>query len=62
MPAAHRLAIALSTGRSKDPIRVLQFIEHNALDRATLHRILERRGLTRKGKQFERKYLQGNDG
>jgi len=34
MSAAHLLAIALCTGRSKDHIRVLQFIEQNAVDRA----------------------------
>jgi hypothetical protein len=62
MSAAHLLAMALCSGRSKDHIRVLQFIEQNALERAKLHSILERHGLTPKWKQFERKYLEGNDG
>jgi hypothetical protein len=48
MLAEHLVAIALSTGRSNDHIRTLQFIEHNAVDRAMLQSILEHRGLALK--------------
>jgi hypothetical protein len=59
MLAEHLVAIALSTGRSKDHIRILQFMEQGAADQALLHSILERHGLTAKWAQFERKYLEG---
>ena len=58
MLAEHLVAIALSTGRSNDHIRTLQFIEHNAVDRAMLQSILEHRGLALKWKQFEHDYLE----
>lgn len=59
MSAEHLVAIALCTGRAKDHIRVLQFIEQNAVDRERLHRILERHGLIPKWKRFEGKHLEG---
>jgi hypothetical protein len=59
MSAEHLVAIALCTGRSKDHIRILQFIEQDAMDRGKLQAILERHGLTPKWKLFERKYLGG---
>lgn len=59
MSAEHLVAIALSTGRAKDHIRILQFIEQGAVDRAKLRDILERHGLTAKWKQFEGRYLEG---
>jgi hypothetical protein len=59
MSAEHLVAIALCTGRSKDHIRILQFIEQDAVDRGKLQGILERHGLTAKWKQFQRKYLKG---
>ena len=59
MSAEHLVAIALCTGRSKDHIRILQFIEQDAVDRGKLQSILERHGLTPKWKQFEQKYLEG---
>jgi len=61
MSAEHLVAIALHTGRSKDYIRVLQFIERNAVDRGELQRIIEKHGLDTKWKQFERKYLEITD-
>jgi hypothetical protein len=61
MSAEHLVAIALCTGRSKDHIRILQFIEQDAVDRGKLQGILERHGLTPKWKRFERKYLEGTD-
>jgi hypothetical protein len=59
MSAEHLVAIALSTGRAKDHIRILQFIEQDAVDRGKLQSILECHGLTPKWKQFEGKYLGG---
>lgn len=59
MSAEHLVAIALSTGRAKDHIRILQFVEQEAVDRGKLQAILERYELTPKWKQFERKYLEG---
>ena len=59
MSAEHLVAIALRTGRAKDHVRVLQFIEQKAVDRGKLQRILERHGLASKWKQFERKHLGG---
>jgi len=62
MSAEHLVAIALNTGRSKDHIRILQFIEQEAVDRKKLESLLESHGLTRKWKQFELKYLEGAHG
>lgn len=59
MLAEHLVAIALQTGRSKDHIRVLHFLEQDAVDRRMLEGIFEQHGLTAKWKQFERKYLEG---
>ena len=59
MSAEHLVAIALRTGRSKDHIRILQFIEQEAVDRNKLGRVLDRHDLTVKWKQFENKYVEG---
>jgi len=59
MSAEHLVAIALCTGRSKDHVRILQFIEQGAVDRRKLQGVLERHGLTPKWKEFERRYLEG---
>jgi hypothetical protein len=59
MSAEHLVAIALRTGRSKDHIRILQFIEQKAVDRGKLQSILERHGLSSKWLRFESKYLEG---
>ena len=40
MSAEHLVAIALRTGRAKDHIRILQFIEQDAVDRDKLQTIL----------------------
>jgi|SRR5450755_1218584 hypothetical protein len=58
MSPEHLVAIALRMGRSKDHIRILQFVEQDALDRPKLQALLERHGLTAKWQQFERKYLE----
>jgi hypothetical protein len=57
MLAGHLVAIALSTGRAKDHIRVLQFIKDKAVDQVMLRAILEKHGLLLKWKQFQHKYL-----
>ena len=59
LSAEHLVAIALRTGRSKDHIRILQFIEQNAVNREKLQSVLERHGLTAKWNQFERRFLEG---
>ena len=58
MSAEHLVAIALRTGRAKDHIRILQFVEQKAVDRGKLQSVLERHGLTSKWLQFEKKYLE----
>ena len=58
MSAEHLVAIALRTGRSKDNIRILQFIEQGAVNLEKLQNVLERHGLTAKWKEFQRKYLE----
>ena len=59
MSPEHLVAMALTTGRSKDHIRILQFIEQDAVDGNRLRSILDRHELTQKWKQFEVKYLEG---
>ena len=59
MSAEHLVAIALRTGRAKDHIRILQFVEQEAVDREKLRAILERHVLSSKWSQFEQKYLEG---
>jgi hypothetical protein len=60
MTAEHLAAIALRTGRAKDHVRVLQFLEQDAVDKKKLQRIFERHGLGLKWKRFEQRYLTGN--
>jgi len=59
MLAEHLVAIALSTARAKDHIRVLQFIKEKAVDQTMLLAILDRHGLLSKWEQFRHKYLEG---
>lgn len=58
MSPEHLVAIALQTGRSKDHIRILQFVEHDAVDQIKLRQILERHQLTGKWQTFKRRYLE----
>ncbi len=53
----HLVAIALSTGRAKDHIRVLQFIKEKAVNEQMLRAILQKHGLLAKWEQFEWRYL-----
>ena len=53
----HLAAIALQVGRSKDKIRLAQFVEERALDRRKFNAILARHQLSTRWREFERKYL-----
>jgi len=55
--AEYLVAIALQTGRAKDHIRILQFLELAKLDSIKLKALLEKHGLTTKWSKFEKKYL-----
>lgn len=57
MTAEHLVAIALRTGRPTDHARILQFLQHNAIDHAKLGRILARHGLTPRWEKFRARYL-----
>jgi hypothetical protein len=57
MPAEYLAAIALRTGRAKDHIRLLQFLEQKVVDRAKLQIIIERHKLSSKAMKFEEKFL-----
>ena len=59
MSAEHLVAIALLVGRTKDYIRIVQFIDRGVLDRNKLQSLLKRHGLIEKWQRFERKYLEG---
>lgn len=52
LQAEHLVAIALRTGRPKDSIRILQLLEADAVDEATLETVLARPGLTERWEQF----------
>jgi hypothetical protein len=56
----HLVAIALSTGRAKDYVRVLQFIQDKAVDQVMLLAILEKHKLVSRWEQFQHKYLEGS--
>ena len=62
MTAEHLAAIALRTGRPKDHIRILQFIEHGAVDRKKLQIIIERHNLAERWKQFNHRFLEDTHG
>jgi hypothetical protein len=58
MSAEHLVAIALRTGRNKDHLRILQFLERRSVNRERLQGILERHRLTSKWQQFSAKFLE----
>ncbi len=62
MVPEHLVAIALNTGRTKDHIRILQFVEQDAVDRNRLQRVLERHGMVSKWRAFERRFMEGTRG
>lgn len=55
--AEHLAAIALDTGRTKDQLRLLQFIEAELLKRDKFKVIITRHGLTKKWRDFQDKFL-----
>ncbi len=55
--AEHLVAIALETGRAKDLVRILQFIEAGVLDADMLDGILARHNLASRWASFEQKFL-----
>lgn len=57
MSAEHLTAIALSTGRSKDFARILQFVESGAVGVGRLDQILIRHGLLEKWQRFAQRFL-----
>ncbi len=57
--AEHLAAIALETGRAKDHVRILQFVEQQAVDREKLKDIIGRHGLSAKWSRFEQRFLKG---
>ncbi len=56
--AEHLMAIALETGRAKDHLRLLQFLEEGTHDRAKFQAILRRHGLVDKWERFNLRYPQ----
>jgi hypothetical protein len=54
--AEHVAAVALKTGRPKDLMRLLQFLEGSVLDRGLFDEIVSRHGLTGKWLDFKRKF------
>jgi len=60
MSAEHLVAIALNTGRAKDFIRILQFMEQAAVDLEKLNDIVERHHLSAKWDTFEQRFLRGS--
>jgi hypothetical protein len=57
--AEHLAAIALDTGRAKDHLRLLQFIESGAINMERFEQICQKHGLLDKWRAFERKFLGG---
>ncbi len=57
MTAEHLVAIALQTGRAKDHIRILQFVESGVIDPSQLDAILSRHHLLAKWEQFGHQFL-----
>jgi hypothetical protein len=60
MTAEHLVAFALRTGRTKDFLRILAFIDSGRLDSAKLEAVLQKHGLVEKWRHFEDKYVKGN--
>ena len=56
--AEHLAAIALQTGRGKDKLRVLQFVESGVLNNDRLASIISRHGLSEKWTLFNQQFLE----
>lgn len=57
MAPEHLAAIALQTGRSKDKLRLLQFIEHGVLNMQALEELVNRFELAGKWSSFQSAFL-----
>lgn len=55
--AEHLAAIALQTGRAKDKLRLLQFLEEAAVDDGLFHELIARHDLVDAWARFERQFL-----
>jgi len=62
MPAEHLAAIALKTGRVKDQLRILRFLEEEAVDLSKLEELVARHGLSSKWREFKGKYPEATRG
>lgn len=60
MTPEHLVAIALQTGRGKDHIRILSFLESGRLDSGKLRGVLERHNLLQKWRKFESRFIGGS--
>lgn len=58
MMSEHLVATALHSGTPKDHVRILRFIESDAIDDLTLQAILKQHGLTGKWKEFEGRHVE----
>ena len=56
MPPEHLIAIALRTGRPKDHLRILQFVDQKMFDMDKLTSLLQKHGLFAKWKAFQERY------
>jgi len=56
--AEHLLAICLKTDRPKDRARMTQLLEEAEIDKGYLGRILERHGLSRKWREFRKRFYE----
>lgn len=55
--AEHLAAVALQTGRTKDKMRLNQFLEESALDIPRFEQILTRHNLIQRWHKFQKQYL-----
>ncbi|MCI0422008.1 MAG: nucleotidyltransferase [Acidobacteria bacterium] len=63
LTAEHLVAVALQTGRPKDHVRIIQFLEAETIKLTKLQRIIERHGLRFQWTEFlERHQLRANSG
>jgi hypothetical protein len=57
----HLAAVALRTGRPKDKVRLIEFLETHALDEANFSSILKRHGLLDRWIQFKKNFIGNHD-
>jgi translation initiation factor 1 (eIF-1/SUI1) len=56
MRAEHLVAVMLQTGRAKDYARIIQFLEEEAVELASLAKVLAQHGLTERWDDLKRKF------